>query len=332
MNDHSSKSLVCTNVCLLFICVVTIVFCPSQTSLVKTAMCHFAMENYTLAYSQLELALSLSREGIHTLSDHRQVAEVLNNLGCLSYMGGEIERAMLFFREAMKILTKAVDFATYSDVQFDSHSTILALSIAKSNVAFLSLTFYRDVTESVTMFESVVKDQQLLLRDADVTVTTTMEHLAAANLLAGDQLKALQLLRRVLHMQVEAFGSTCSDEETSACERTRHKIAVLEHCVNDMTSFEDDAQRGNAFSDNARNSTTAITCSSDMIAPILETSRESSGSDGTNTNTNSNTSTGSCANNDEGDTSSSSMTNTLKAWRESNAMTEETFLINRIIL
>jgi tetratricopeptide (TPR) repeat protein len=120
-------------------------------------MCHFALEDYTMAYSELEVALSLARDDIHTLSDHRQVAEILNNLGCLSYMGGEIERAMLFFRQAMNVLTTTVDFALYTDSKFASHSSILALSITKSNIAFLSLTFYRDVSDSVSMFESVIK-------------------------------------------------------------------------------------------------------------------------------------------------------------------------------
>jgi hypothetical protein len=267
------------------------------------------MEDYSTSYTELELALSLSRDGIHTLSDHRQVAEVLNNLGCLSYMGGEIERAMLFFRQSMKILIKAVDFATYSDSKFDSPSTILALSIAKSNVAFLSLTFYRDVVESVSMFESIIKDQQLLLRDAHTTLTTTMEHLAAANLLAGDKLKALQLLRRVLHMQVETFG--VHDDQNDVCQRTRHKIAVLEQSDSDSQLAPYD---GVELSHHGSNGT----ATNNNILPILETSRESSGN--------------STMNGESSSSPNTSVTNTLKAWRESNAMTEQPFLASRIIM
>ena len=290
-----------------------------QASLVKTAICHFAMEDYTSAYTELELALSLSRDAIHTLSDLRQIAEVLNNLGSLSYMGGEIERSMLYFRESIKILTKAVDFATYSESKFDGHSTALALSIAKSNVAFLSLTFYRDVAESVTMFESVIKDQQLLLSDAEVTLVATMEHLAAANLLAGDKAKALQLLRRVLRMQIETYGSN-TGEQGNVCDRTRHKIAVLE-----QSDIEQAFAVGTSIGATTKDSSCSVAATTgNAILPILETSRESNES---NNRSNSNDGT------DDGESSpNTSMTNTLKAWRESHAMTDESFLLNRVII
>jgi tetratricopeptide (TPR) repeat protein len=305
------------------------------------------MEDYTTAYSELELALSLSRESVHTLSDHRQVSEVLNNLGCLSYMGGEIERSMLFFRESINILNSAVDFATYSESKLESHSTMLALTIAKSNVAFLSLTFYRDVSESVTMFESVIKEQQLLLRDADVSLWATLEHLAAANLLAGDKSKALQLLRRVLRMQTEACGAMESGISNSVCDRTRHKITILEQC--DQESIEQYSRRNDGFEISQNSDTTSgcsvTTATGNAILPILETSRESSsgshsrgrgsssnGSNGSHNNSNDNSN--SSSNNDDNDDHSpnASITNTWKAWRESHAITEESFLTNHVII
>ena len=295
-----------------------------QASLVKTAICHFAMEDYTTAYSELELALSLSRDAINTLSDHRQIAEVLNNLGSLSYMGGEIERSMLYFRESIKILTKAVDFATYSESKYDSHSTILALSIAKSNVAFLSLTFYRDVSESVAMFESVIKEQQLLLRDADVTLLATMEHLAAANLLAGDKSKALQVLRRVLRMQIDFYGSETGDQY-SVCERTSHKIAVLEQSDNEQMLICNENVETTTTKDS---SCSVTTTTGNTILPILETSRESSASN----NSRSSNNIDFIGTDDEESSPNTSMTNTLKAWRESHAMTDESFLKSRVII
>jgi tetratricopeptide (TPR) repeat protein len=225
-----------------------------KTSLARTALCRFALEDYAAAYSELDLALSLSRDGLQSLSDFRLVAEILNNLGCLSYMGGEIERAMSYLRQSMKVLTKAEGLALYSDSRFDSYSTILALSIAKSNIAFLSLTFYRDVTDSVAMFESAVKNQQLLFRDHHVTLISSMEHLAAANLLAGHKDRALQMLRRVLQIQASGGG-----DQTDACQRTRHKIAVLEG-KEDAASLAESTDVGR------------------KVVPILETSRESSSS------------------------------------------------------
>lgn len=187
----------------------------------KTATCRFALEDYSTAYPELEKALSLSREVLHTAADHCQVAEILNNLGCLTYMGGEIERSMLFFRESLKVLTTSSELSMYYESKFSYHTASLNWSITRANIGFLSLTFFHDAAESVVIFESALKvslqqstrcryacfaffltfggfhlctqDQQLLLRDAHVTLVTTMEHLAVANLLAGSKDKALQV-------------------------------------------------------------------------------------------------------------------------------------------
>lgn len=63
----------------------------------------------------------------------------------------------------------------------------------------------------------------MLLRDAHVTLITTIEHLAVANLLNSKKTRALQLLRRVYHMQVDAFGV-----DNDQCKVTKNKIVLLE--------------------------------------------------------------------------------------------------------
>lgn len=296
--DHVVSFLSClVNISALVL--IADVFLFVQACLVKTAMCRFALEDYSTAYPELELALSLSREAIHTISDHRQIAEILNSLGCLSYMGGEIERAMLFFRESLKVQIMASEHSMYVGSKFSCHAASLNLSITKANIGFLSLTFFRDASESVTALESAVKvsvfvmnrsnltkelnclpcfvpprpqDQQLLLRDAHVTLITTMVHLAVANLLAGSKLKALQLLQRVFHMQVDAFG-----QDDERCKLTRNKIVILER---DESPPLDE------------------TTNSSML-PILETSQEM------------------------GFSSDTSLSNALfKVWRKQNAFTD----------
>jgi hypothetical protein len=97
----------------------------------------------------------------------------------------------------------------------------------------------------------------LLLRDAHVTLISTMEHLAVANLLAGFKSKALQLLQRVFHMQVDALGA-----DDAQCEVTRHKILVLESDDND-------------------NGTTPLPHECGGVLPIMETSPESGDSPNT---------------------------------------------------
>jgi hypothetical protein len=115
------------------------------------------MEEYSTSFAEFERALKLSREEIHTVSDNRQVAEILNSLGCLSYLGGEIERAMLFFRESLKVQKMTSEHSMYVGSKFSCHAASLNMSVTTANIGFLSLTFYRDTTESVAIFESALR-------------------------------------------------------------------------------------------------------------------------------------------------------------------------------
>lgn len=128
----------------------------------KTALCRFAVEDYSMAHSDLREALKLSREETVTLSDHRQLAEILNNLGCLSYLGGEIESAMLYFNEAVHIQNIVSEHSMYIGSKFACHSAQLNTSITKANIGFLSLVM-SDISGSVSMFESALKVCLLLL-------------------------------------------------------------------------------------------------------------------------------------------------------------------------
>lgn len=119
-------------------------------------MCRFALEDYAEAYVDLKDALSLSRENTTSLTDYRQLAEILNNLGCLSYMGAELEKAMLFFREAVKIQAIASEGSLYMGSKISSQAISLNASITNGNIGFLSLVL-QDVPESVTTFESAVR-------------------------------------------------------------------------------------------------------------------------------------------------------------------------------
>jgi hypothetical protein len=93
-----------------------------------------------------------------------------------------------------------------------------------------------------------------------VTLISTMEHLVVANLLAGFKSKALQLLQRVFHMQVDALGP-----DDAQCEVTRHKILVLE-------SDDDDVDH---------DATVHAKDERGGILPIMETSPESGDSPNT---------------------------------------------------
>jgi tetratricopeptide (TPR) repeat protein len=86
------------------------------------ATCQFALEDFPRAHSNLEEALSLSGHNTETVSDYRQLAEILNNLGCLSYMGGKPDKAKILFQESLQAQAIAADDSLYTGTQFLCHS------------------------------------------------------------------------------------------------------------------------------------------------------------------------------------------------------------------
>jgi tetratricopeptide (TPR) repeat protein len=219
------------------------------------ATCQFALEDFEHAHSNLEEALSLSGHNTESVLDYRQIAEILNNLGCLSYMGGKPGKAMRLFQESLQAQEIASDDSLYTGTKFSCHSgeselfslnivffyrysgksrkivltclthlslsTIhftasLNMSIAQGNVGFIALVT-RDIPASTAALESALKvrippslhkcfiscvterylpflqEQQLLLRDAHVTLISTMDHLVITNMLGGRLRKSLQV-------------------------------------------------------------------------------------------------------------------------------------------
>jgi Flp pilus assembly protein TadD len=86
------------------------------------ATCQFALKDFSRAHSNLEEALSLSGHNTETVLDYRQVAEILNNLGCLSYMGGRPDKAARLFQESLQAQATAVDDSLYTGTKFSCHS------------------------------------------------------------------------------------------------------------------------------------------------------------------------------------------------------------------
>ena len=86
------------------------------------ATCQFALEDFPRAHANLEEALSLSGHYTETVSDYRQLAEILNNLGCLSYMGGKPDKAKILFKESLQAQAITADDSLYTGTQFSCHS------------------------------------------------------------------------------------------------------------------------------------------------------------------------------------------------------------------
>ena len=199
------------------------------SSLNRTAIAKYASNDISRARVVLEEALELARKTISSLSDHHQLAEILNNLGCLAYQTGHSEQAMAYFHDSLQIQELATGHSLYIGSKFAFQVGTLNMSVIRANIGFLHLAS-EDTSQCISLFDAAVRGQQLLLSDAHPTLMASLEHLVTAHLLAGDKTKALQLLRRMFHMQVDMFGPNNADARV-----TSNKIAMLEDAVDGST-------------------------------------------------------------------------------------------------
>lgn len=191
------------------------------TSLVRLATCRFAMDNFADAHTNLELSLALAGSKARTTNDYSQLGEILNNLGCLSYMCGQPTKAMKLFRESLDVQLAVLNSTLYGGSKYSSHTATLNLTVTRGNIGFLALVL-RDVSSGILALEAALKEQRLLLNGAHVTLVSTMDHLAVANLLEGRTQKATKMLRRIYELQRAAHGP--NDPRSLA---TRQKIMTI---------------------------------------------------------------------------------------------------------
>jgi tetratricopeptide (TPR) repeat protein len=192
-------------------------------------MAQYALQDCDIALAVLEQALAYARKNPADLADHRQLGELLNNTACLCHQKGDAKRAMLLMKESLKTQKFVADHSLYVGSKFSCQSSALNVSITKANIAFLHLVMAnQDTNTCIALFEEAVRDQQLLFHGAENTLTSTMEHLATAQLLSGNKTKALHVLKRIYHMQLDTFGPS-SDRVRS----TKHKIAMLQTADDD---------------------------------------------------------------------------------------------------
>lgn len=127
-----------------------------QSSLVRTATCQFALENFPEAYALLKEALVLSRGATISLADHHLVAEILNNLGCLAYLNGQTTAALEYFEESLETQSFAAEHSLYVGSKFSSHQGSLNASITRGNIGFVALVS-RNISDCLSSFESSLK-------------------------------------------------------------------------------------------------------------------------------------------------------------------------------
>jgi tetratricopeptide (TPR) repeat protein len=127
-----------------------------QPCLVKLGVCCCALERFVKAQTVLEKAWSLLPSSYGGISDRRQRAEILNNLACLFYLKGDLDRAANLFSQSVGIQESALDLALYVGSKLAGNSISLSLSIATGNVGFVALV-KREVHQSITHLEASLK-------------------------------------------------------------------------------------------------------------------------------------------------------------------------------
>lgn len=192
------------------------------TTLVKIALCRFALGHFSKAHAALELCLEAAKGQIKTFMDFSLIAEIMNNLGCLAFMGGDPKAAMDMFVETLKVQQSVMSHSLYSGSVLAGHSTHLSISIVRANIAFLRLCA-KDYAGAIVFFERALVSQQLLLYDSHETLLGTMDHLAAANQLGGHNEKAINMLERMLRALTQVHGA-----DDPRCEILRLKIGVVQ--------------------------------------------------------------------------------------------------------
>jgi hypothetical protein len=156
--------------------------------LVKVAVCRYALNEFAEAHARLEEALLYSRKNCITLGDRIQMAEILNNLGCLAYMCGQPVAANALYRDSMDVQFGVLSDSLYGGDATMGQSISLNISITRANIGFIKLVT-KELPIAITALENALMEQQILLKGAHDTIIATMDHLAVANLLYGDQEK-----------------------------------------------------------------------------------------------------------------------------------------------
>lgn len=130
-----------------------------------------------------------ARRSCITIDDRMLMAEILNNLGCLAYMCGQPVAANGFYRDSMDVQFGVLSDSLYAGNATWGQTISLNISITRANIGFIKLVT-KELPVAITALENALMEQQILLKGGHETVIATMDHLAVANLLYGDQEKA----------------------------------------------------------------------------------------------------------------------------------------------
>ena len=84
-----------------------------------------------------------------------QMAEILNNLGCLAYMCGHPVAANTFYRESLDVQFGVLSQSLYLSSASVGHSISLNISITRANIGFVKLVT-KEISVAVTALENAL--------------------------------------------------------------------------------------------------------------------------------------------------------------------------------
>lgn len=126
-----------------------------QASLVKLATCMYALNEFAEAHANFEQALVYARTFAKDLGDRMQMAEILNNLGCLAYMCGQPGAANKFYLESLDVHFGVLSNSLYFSSAAVGQSICLNISITRANIGFVKLVT-SELPVAVTALENAL--------------------------------------------------------------------------------------------------------------------------------------------------------------------------------
>jgi tetratricopeptide (TPR) repeat protein len=123
--------------------------------LAKLAICHYALNEFAEAHARLEEALVFARQNCAELEDRIQIAEILNNLGCLAYMCGQPIAAQAFYSDSLGIQFNTLSESLYESTAFIGQSISLNISITRANIGFVKLVT-KDLPVAIAALENAL--------------------------------------------------------------------------------------------------------------------------------------------------------------------------------
>ena len=118
-------------------------------------MCHYALKDFWKARTMLVGALELCKDKQQSVSDYMQLAEILNNLGCLSFLLNHPIAAKKMIKESVQVQLAIQTHMVYIGNKQSRYSACLNMSVTQANIGYLKLST-RDYSAAVSTFQATL--------------------------------------------------------------------------------------------------------------------------------------------------------------------------------